>query len=290
MSQSANTPSQPITIDSLIPQEMAVACEAAGASKAGRDTVALVVLGLLAGAFIAFGALFMTVVVTEATELPWGIARLLGGLVFSLGLILVIVGGAELFTGDALMVVACASKRITIQALLRAWALVYLGNVIGAVITAMLVFLSGVHGFSEGGVGQTALMIANSKASLPTAQLFFLALLCNVLVCLAVWMSFSARSTTDKVVVIVPPVAAFVAAGLEHSVANLYFLPYALAIKVGASLEFWSNLGQSPADYSGLTLAATFHNIGIATIGNLIGGSLLVGAVYWLVYLRPRAR
>ena len=289
MSKPDRAQSRPVAVDSLMPQEMALACEAAGANKAGRDTVALLVLGILAGAFIALGALFMTVVATGASEMPWGVARLAGGLVFSLGLILVIVGGAELFTGDALMVVACANQRITILALLRAWALVYLGNVIGAVSTALLVFLSGLHNFSDGGVGQTALTIANSKAALATVQLFFLALLCNVLVCLAVWMSFSARSTTDKVVVIVPPVAAFVAAGLEHSIANLYFLPYALAIKIGASVEFWSGIGQSPTDYGALTLAAAAHNIGIATIGNLLGGSLLVGAVYWLVYLRPRA-
>ena len=267
---------------------MALACEAAGTTKAGRDTIALLVLGILAGAFIAFGAMFMTIVVTGAGDLPWGIARLIGGLVFSLGLILVIVGGAELFTGDTLMIVACASKRITVKSLLRAWALVYIGNIIGAVGTALLVFLSGQHTFLNGAVGQTALTIATAKAALPTLQLFFLAVLCNVLVCLAVWMSLSARSTSDKVLVITPPVAAFVAAGFEHSVANLYFLPYALVIKCFASVDFWSNIGQSASGYSALTFLATAHNVIIATLGNLIGGSLLVGLVYWLVYLRNR--
>ena len=274
--------------DALLPPDMALACEAAGATKAGRDVLALIILGLLAGAFIALGAIFMTVVVTGAGDLPWGVGRLLAGLVFSLGLILVIVAGAELFTGDSLMIVACASRRITLAALLRAWSLVYIGNIIGAIGTAALVFLAGQHGFNDGAVGKTALSIASSKASLETVPLFFLAVLCNVLVCLAVWMSFGARSITDKIVVIVPPIAAFVAAGFEHSIANLYFLPYALAIKAWASADFWIAIGQDATAYAGLTISSSIHNIVVATVGNLVGGSLMVGAVYWFVYLRRR--
>ncbi|MGI9512324.1 MAG: formate/nitrite transporter family protein [Anderseniella sp.] len=272
----------------MLPSDMAQACEAAGATKAGRDMLALIILGLLAGAFIALGANFMTVVVTGAGDLPWGVGRLLAGLVFSLGLILVIVGGAELFTGDSLMIVACASRRITLVALLRAWSLVYFGNIIGAVGTAALVFLAGQHGFSDGGVGKTALLVATTKASLATVPLFFLAVLCNVLVCLAVWMSFGARSITDKILVIVPPISAFVAAGFEHSIANLYFLPYALAIKAWAGSEFWNAIGQDATAYAGLTITSALHNIVVATVGNLVGGSLMVGAVYWFVYLRNR--
>jgi formate/nitrite transporter len=278
-----------VIIDALLPPEMALACETAGAAKAGRDALALIVLGLLAGAFIALGAMFMTVVLTGTGELPWGVARLLAGLVFSLGLILVIVGGAELFTGDSLMIVACASRRITLGALLRAWSLVYIGNIAGAVGTAALVFFAGQHGFGGGAVGKTALAVASAKAALPTVQLFFLAVLCNVLVCLAVWMSFGARSTTDKIMVIVPPVAAFVAAGFEHSIANLYLLPYGLALKAWAGPEFWTAIGQSAAAYPELTVGGALHNIVVATIGNLVGGSLMVGAVYWFVYLRQRA-
>jgi formate/nitrite transporter len=245
-----------------------------------------IVLGLLAGAFIALGAIFMTVVLTGAGDLPWGVARLLAGLAFSLGLVLVIVGGAELFTGDSLMIVACASRRITLSALLRAWSLVYIGNIVGAIGTAAMVLLAGHHDFGGGAVGKTVLSIASAKAALPTVQLFFLALLCNVLVCLAVWMSFSARSVSDKVMVIVPPIAAFVAAGFEHSIANLYFLPYALAIKAWAGPEFWTAIGENPAAFGGLSIGAALHNIVVATIGNLIGGSLMVGGVYWFVYLR----
>lgn len=269
-------------IDALLPPDMALACEAAGVAKAGRDAVTLFVLGLLAGAFIAFGAIFMTVALTGAGDLPWGMARLVGGLAFSLGLVLVIVGGAELFTGDSLMIVAFAGRRITLGALLRAWGLVYVGNIAGALVTAGLMFLAGQHGFAGGAVGRTALAIAAAKAVLPTGQLFFLAVLCNVLVCLAVWMSFAAGSIVDKVVVIVPPVAAFVAAGFEHSIANMFLLPYALAIKA------WGAIGPGAAAYPGLTVANALHNIAVATIGNLVGGSLLVGAVYWFVYLRRR--
>jgi formate/nitrite transporter len=271
------------------PPEIALACEAAGATKAARDAVALLVLGVLAGAFIALGAVFMTVTLTGAEGLPWGVARLLAGVVFSLGLILAIVGGAELFTGDALMVVAFAGGRITLRSLLRAWLIVYAGNIIGALGTALLVFLAAHYSFGGGAVGAMALSIARAKAALPTIDLFFLAMLCNVLVCLAVWMSFGAQSLADKVLVIVPPIAAFVAAGFEHSIANLYFLPYALAVKSWAPPEFWTAIGQAADAYGGLTIGAALHNIAVATLGNLIGGSVLVGAVYWFVYRRRRA-
>lgn len=271
-----------------MPPEMALACEAAGVAKARRDAIGLLVLGVLAGAFIAFGAIFMTVTLTGAETMPWGMARVLAGVVFSLGLILVIVGGAELFTGDSLVIVACASRRISVRALLRAWMLVYLGNIVGAVATAALAFLAGLYGAGGGGVGRTALSMAAAKASLPTIELFVLAVLCNVLVCLAVWMSFSAHSVIDKVAVIVPPIAAFVAAGFEHSIANLFLLPHALAIKAWAPPEFWASIGRSIADYAPLTVAGSLHNIVVSTLGNLIGGSLLVGGVYWFVYLRNR--
>ena len=281
-------PSEAPRIDALLPPQIAVACEEAGAAKAARDVITLVVLGVLAGAFIAFGALFMTVVLTGAADLPWGVGRLLGGLVFSLGLILVVVGGAELFTGDTLMVVAWASRRISLGKLVRAWMLVYVGNIIGAVATAGIVLLAAHYTFAGGAMGRTALTLAQTKAALPTMQLFFLAVLCNVLVCLAVWMTFGARTITDKVMVIVPPVAAFVAAGLEHSIANLYLLSYALGIKAWAGPEFWNAVRLMPADFADLTAWACLNNIVVATLGNLVGGSLLVGAVYWFVYLRGR--
>jgi formate transporter len=288
MSQTPRQAPDAARVDALMPTEMALACETAGAAKAARDEIALVVLGLLAGAFVALGAVFMTVVLSGSETLPWGVARLLGGLAFSLGLILVIVGGAELFTGDSLMIVACASRRISVRALLRAWGLVYLGNIGGALGTAVLVFLAGQYELGGGAVGKTALAVASAKAALPTVQLFFLAVLCNVLVCLAVWMSFGARSVSGKILVIVPPIAAFVAAGFEHSIANMYLLPYALALKTFAGPAFWSAIGLEAAAFPALTPGNTLHNIVVATAGNLVGGSLMVGAVYWFVYLRRR--
>lgn len=279
-----------VNIERLLPSDMAHACEAAGVAKASRDWITLLVLGVLAGAFIALGAMFMTVVATGSGDLPFGVARLLAGMVFSLGLIVVVVGGAELFTGDVLMIVAYASGRVSARRLMRAWLLVYVGNTGGAVGTAVLVFLAGHHGLFDGRTGSTALMIANAKAIYPTGQLFFLALLCNVLVCLAIWMTFAAQNVTDKVVVIVPAITAFVAAGFEHSIANLYLLPYALMIKWMAGAAFWDAIGQNPVGFDQLNVANALHNIAVSTIGNLIGGSVLVGVVYWFVYLRPKVR
>jgi formate transporter len=266
-------------VDPMLPPEMARRCEEAGFAKAGRDAPTLLALGALAGAFIAFGAVFMLVVATGSEALPYGVGRLLAGLAFSLGLILVIVGGAELFTGDALMVMAWAGGRIRARALARAWALVYLGNIAGALATAALVFAAGLHEAAGGAVGRTALAVADAKAALPWPRAFALAVLCNVLVCLAVWMSFGARDVVGKVAVIVPPIAAFVAAGFEHSIANLYFLPYALALQA-------DGFGAAPA----LTPLSALANVAVTTAGNLLGGSVLVGAVYWFIYRRGTGR
>ena len=284
-----NKTSPPLEIDALLPPAMAIKAEKAGADKARRDLLTLFVLAVLAGAFIAFGAIFATTVVAGAGgSLPYGVARLLAGIVFALGLILVVVGGAELFTGDNLMVMAWASRKISTREIARAWLVVYTGNFVGAVGTAILVFLSGQHVFGGGAIGATALAIGLAKAQLPFFEALILGILCNVLVCLAVWMCFSARTVVGKVVVIVPPIAAFVAAGFEHSIANMYFLPVALLIKAGAGDGFWTDIGQVPADYDGLTIATTVGNIVPVTIGNMIGGVVLVGLVYWFVYLRRR--
>ncbi len=276
------------TVDALPPLDMALACEQAGVTKSCRDGVTLVLLGILAGAFIALGAVAMIAVMTGATALPWGLGRALGGIAFSLGLILVIVGGAELFTGDCLMVIAWASRRITLIALLRAWGLVYIGNLIGGLVTAILVYSSNGYLLNGGMVGKTVLTMAAAKAALPTEPLFFLAILCNVLVCLAVWMTLSARSTADKVMVIVPAVTAFIAAGFEHSIANAFILPYALLIKVGADASFWSSIAATPESFAALTAGNALHNIVVSTLGNWLGGSTLVGGVYWFIYLRRR--
>ncbi len=277
------------TIDALLPPAMAAKAEQLGAAKARLDTLSLLTLAVLAGAFIAFGALFSTVTVAgTASTWPYGVTRLLGGFVFSLGLILVVVGGAELFTGNNLMVMAWAGRMISAGSLLRAWVLAYVGNLVGAVGTALLAFLSGHYTFGHGIVGKTALSVAAAKSDLSFVEALFLGVLCNVLVCLAVWLSYSARSATDKVLAVVPPITAFVAAGFEHSIANMYFLPTALMIKSWAPEAFWQTIAATPADFATVTFAATVANLIPVTIGNIIGGGVLVGGVYWFVYLRKR--
>ena len=277
------------TLDARLPDAIAQAAEDLGVKKAHTDTATLLALAVLAGAFIALGGLFATVVMTGAGEaLPYGVTRLLGGAVFSLGLVLVIVGGAQLFTGDALMVMAWASGRLTSGDMLRVWTLVWLGNFVGAAGTALLVFLSGQYTFAHGEVGATALYIAASKSALPVTQAFFLGILCNVLVCLAVWLALGARTVTDKILAIVFPISAFVAAGFEHCVANMYFIPLGLLIEWGAPEAFQATVGAAakPIDAGGFLI-----NLAAVTLGNWVGGALLVGAVYWFIYRRPaRAR
>ncbi len=273
-------------IDALLPDAMARKAEAAGVAKAQRDPVRLFALAVLAGAFIAFGALFSTIVGAGAGELPYGVGRLLVGLVFALGLILVVVGGAELFTGDVLMVMAWASRRLRLAAMLRAWAIIYVGNFIGACGTAVLVFLSGQYRFGGGAVGAAALALAGAKLRLPFWDALMLGVLCNVLVCLAVWASLSARSVTDKVAILILPVAAFVAAGFEHSIANMYVIPLGLMIDAAAPDAFWAALGRVSEGLGVAALADFARNLVAVTIGNMIGGGVLVAAVYWFIYLR----
>jgi len=282
------SPAPAVTLDALLPDAIAVAAENLGVKKAGYDTATLLALAVLAGAFIALGGLFATVVMSGAEgQLPYGVTRLLGGLVFSLGLILVIVGGAQLFTGDALMVMAWASGRLTTATMLRVWSTVWIGNFIGAAGTALLVFLSGQYTFGHGAVGAQALYFAAAKSGLPTGQAFFLGILCNVLVCLAVWLALGARSVTDKILAITFPITAFVAAGFEHCVANMYFVPLGLLIEQGAPDAFWADLGRSaPA----IPVGHFLLNLAAVTFGNWIGGALLVGGVYWFIYRRPSRR
>ncbi len=277
-------------LDALLPAEMAAKAEGIGQKKANMDATTMFALAFLAGAFIALGAIFATTVSAGASGvLPFGVTRLLAGIVFSLGLILVIVGGAELFTGNNLIVMAWASRKVSTSLLLRNWVIVYAGNFAGAILTAVLVFLSGQFKFGGGSVGLAALATANAKSGLGPVEAVALGALCNVLVCLAVWLTFSARTTTDRILAIVPPITAFVACGFEHSVANMYFIPMGLFIKSGAAAEFWQAAGTSPDDFAQLTWSGFFiNNLAPVTLGNIIGGALMVGAVYWFVYLRRK--
>ncbi len=246
----------------------------------------LLALAVLAGAFIALGAMFATTVLAGASTMPFGMSRLVAGLVFSLGLILVVIGGAELFTGNTLMVMALAARKITVREMLRAWGMVYAGNFVGAFGTAVLVVLSGQYLLAKGQVAEVALSLAVAKIALPFHQALFLGVLCNVLVCLAVWLSLGARGTADKVLAVLFPVSAFVAAGFEHSVANMYLVPLGILIKTWAPTTLWSQITVSTSDLAALTWPSFWWSLVPVTIGNVIGGGVLVGAVYWFVYLR----
>lgn len=273
-----------LRIDALLPPEMARRAEYIGVRKAEAPVLTTFILAVLAGAFIALGAVFATTIAAGSTALPYGVAKLLVGLGFCLGLVLVIVGGAELFTGNNLIVMAWASGKVSTRALLWIWAIVYAGNFVGSVGTAIMIFFSKQYLFSGGAVGVTALGIANAKVGLGWIQAVFLGTLCNILVCLAVWLTFSARSTIDKIAAIIFPITAFVAAGFEHSIANMYFIPIGLLIKnFDPTLVVASGL-----DISGLTWSTfLLKNLLPVTLGNIIGGSLFVAVVYWVVFLRP---
>jgi formate transporter len=278
------------TFDALLPPAMAVKAEQVGVNKTNLEAINTFLLAVLAGAFIALGAVFATTVTAGASGvLPFGITKLLGGIVFCLGLILVVIAGAELFTGNNLIVMAWASGKVTTAQLLRNWIIVYVGNFVGSIATALLMFLSGQYTFGSSAIGLNILNIADTKANLDFVQAIILGILCNALVCLAVWLTFSTRSTTDKILAIIFPITAFVAAGFEHSVANMYFIPVGLFVKGGAPAEFWSQIGKTAANYNGLTWQGFFiNNLIPVTIGNIIGGTVMVGVVYWLIYSRQR--
>jgi len=274
-------------IDALLPQEMATRAEYLGVRKTEAPVLTLFTLAILAGAFIGLGAMLATTAAAGTSgTLPYGVARILIGLVFSLGLILVVVGGAELFTGNNLIVMAWANGKVTTYALLRNWIIVYLGNVVGSVATAGMVFLGKQYRFGGGAVGLAALGIANGKVHLGFIQAIALGVLCNALVCLAVWLTYSARSVVDKIMAIIFPITAFVAAGFEHSIANMYFIPLGLMIKDFDPVF----TATAELDLSGLTWGTFLvNNLLPVTIGNIIGGTVLVGAVYWSVFLRRRS-
>jgi formate transporter len=275
-----------LRIDALLPPEMAVRAEYIGVRKAEAAALTMFALAILAGAFIALGAVFATTVAAgTSAEWPFGVSKLLVGFVFCLGLILVIVGGAELFTGNNLIVMAWASGKVTTRALLRNWIIVYAGNFVGSVGTALMVYLSKQYTFGGGAIGATALGIADGKVHLDFGQAVALGVLCNALVCLAIWLTFSARSTVDKIAAIIFPITAFVAAGFEHSVANMYFVPVGLFIK-GFDPVFLADKGLNVPDLTwGRFL---INNLLPVTIGNIIGGSLLVAIVYWAIFLRRK--
>ena len=250
------------------PSEMAHLVESVGVTKAALSLPTLLCLGVLAGVFIAFGAMFYTLVITGST-LGFGPTRLLGGIAFSLGLVLVVVGGAELFTGNNLIVMAFASGKVTLSALLRNWGVVYVANGIGALSAVYAMQFSGALDVGGGSVRDTAIAIATAKTDLSLSQAFVRGILCNALVCLAIWLCYASRRVSGKILAIILPISAFVALGFEHSIANMYLLPIGML-----------------ASGAGIDIGVLFSNLVPVTLGNIIGGSGGVALIYWLVYLR----
>ena len=293
-----------VSIDAFLPAAMAAKAEDIGVKKANLNVLSMFALAILAGAFIGIGAIFATTVSAGSmaistsagdaafkTGLPYGFTRLLTGLAFTVGLILVVVGGAELFTGNNLITMAFMSKKVKLVALLKNWGIVYVGNFVGSILTALIVFLGKQYTFGSNSIGLAALNIGNAKCGYDFIQAIALGIMCNALVCMAVWMCYSARTTTDRILAIIPPISCFVAAGFEHSVANMYFIPIALFIKnfdtkVYDAIVANLNAGK---DFANLTWDKFFiNNLLPVTIGNIIGGALMVGLIYWFVYLRKQ--
>ncbi|MEN3929834.1 formate/nitrite transporter family protein [Microvirga sp. W0021] len=273
-------------LPTLPPDGVALLAEDVGVKKTQYDTVTILVLAILGGAFISIGGLFATVAQAgSAGMVAFGLAKVVGGFVFATGLILVVVAGAQLFTSDALMVMAWSSGRITGRAMMRVWVLVWLGNLVGALGTALIVFLSGQYMQGHGAVGEMALYYASSKATLPSDQAFFMGIMCNVLVCLGAWVGYAGRTVADKVLAIVFPIGAFVAAGFEHCVANMYFVPLGLFIKWWAPEKFWIDIKQAAPE---IPVDHFIQNLGVVTLGNVVGGGICIGLMYWIAYRRPK--
>jgi len=272
------------SVDAYTPKEIAARIEKAGVSKSLSDPIRVMALSILAGAFIALGAVFFTVVTYDSGHIAAGLMRLLGGLVFCLGLILVVVAGAELFTGNNLIVMAYVDGKVSFCQLMKNWLIVYTGNFIGALGILLLIYLSNHWLIADGAVGAKAILIANAKVNLSWVEAFSRGILCNILVCLAIWLCFAGRSVVDKVVAIIFPITAFVAMGFEHSVANMYFIPAGLVAMQQPDLVTMAGAG---IDLTSLTMSGfLMHNLLPVTLGNILGGSVFVALFYWFIYLR----
>ncbi len=273
--------------DSLLPPQMAERAADTGVSKATKAAYKSFLLAISAGIHIGIAFVFYTVVTTGAQDVPYGITKLLGGVAFSLGLILVVITGGELFTSTVLTLVAKASGKISWKQLVKNWTVVYLGNLCGSVLLVIIMLSTRQYMEDGGQLGLNAMAISQHKLHHTFIQAFSLGLMCNILVCLAVWMTFSARSLTDKVMVLVLPVAMFVSSGFEHCIANMFQVPMAIGIKNFAPETFWQITGANIADYADLTMVNfIINNLIPVTMGNIVGGGVFVGMWYWLIYLK----
>ncbi|AGH74191.1 formate transporter FocA [Edwardsiella piscicida] len=273
--------------DLLLPAAMAKVAEDAGVYKATKHPLKTFYLAITAGVFISIAFTFYITVTTGTATVPFGLAKLVGGICFSLGLMLVVVCGADLFTSTVLIVVAKASGRVTWKQLGLNWLNVYVGNLIGALFFVALMWFAGEYMAANGGWGLNVLKTADHKMHHTFVEAVCLGILANLMVCLAVWMSYSGRSLMDKMFAMVLPVAMFVASGFEHSIANMFMIPFGIVIKNFATPEFWQAVGAAPEQFSNLTVSHFITaNLIPVTLGNIIGGGLLVGLTYWVIYLR----
>ncbi len=267
--------------DCLAPAAIEAKTEAAGVAKANLPVAKAFLLAMFAGAFIAFGGLFFTVFLSDAT-LGWGAQRVVGGLCFCLGLVLVLICGAELFTGNSLMVCALKSKKITLAQMLKAWAVVWVGNFVGALFVVFLVYMAAIYRLNGDAVANTMVSVAAGKVSIDAVTIFFRGILCNIFVCLAVWIGTAGKSVVDKVVGILLPIATFVACGFEHCVANMYFLPMGILMHA-------CGYGADVASADALNAAGLALNLSVATLGNIVGGAVIVALGYWFIYANKEA-
>ena len=277
--------SQPGFTDPFSPPEVAAKMKSIGVSKATMSTSQLFVLALIAGAFISFGAMYYTVVMTSPGD-SFGPVRMLGGISFSLGFILVVIAGAELFTGNNLIVMAWAGGLVSTSQLFRNWGLVYIANMIGAFGTLLLVVLSGYLDGNHYGVGVTAISTAMHKVDHNFTEAFFRGVFCNALVCLASWMCYAARSVTDKILAIIFPVSAFVAMGFEHCIANMFMIPLGIVASMDPHIVELG--GFATEQLQNLTVMGFLNNILPVTLGNIVGGAGMVAFVYYYIYLRGK--
>ena len=266
MAANPGSSSEP-SLDSFSPSQIARMVEASGVKKANNPLIVTVMLGILAGVYIAMGGMFYSLAITDS-GMGLGPTRILGGVVFSLGLILVVVGGAELFTGNTMLTMAWIEKKITTLKMLKNWWIIYLSNFVGAIAFAYMVMHSGVLAQWGDAMAHTAIKVAQSKVELSTEEIFFRGILCNMLVCLGVWLAMASRTVSGKVLGIVFPVSAFVAMGFEHCIANMYLIP--IGMMSGANI----------------TMAGLCHNLVPATLGNIVGGGVFVALIYWAIYIR----
>ncbi|MEQ8194131.1 MAG: formate/nitrite transporter family protein [Rhodospirillales bacterium] len=285
MTDENRNPIDPASFDAYAPDRIALRIEAAGITKGTLPVVPTLTLAFLAGAFIALGAMFYLVTITQS-GLGFGPTRFIGGIAFSLGLILVIVGGAELFTGNVLLVMGWAHKKVSGATLWRNWGLVYAGNLAGAVAMALMAWWAGIGALGGGELGVTLVKVAAAKVALPFDVAFVRGILCNVLVCLAVWLSFAAHSVVSKILAIVFPIAAFVALGFEHSIANMFFIP--AGIFLAGDPAFAEAAGTTVAARADIAVLGLLHNLVPVTLGNIVGGGVFVALSYYLAYLYGR--